>query len=124
MYMQNRMYREYATGNFGDLLFRIIRDPAMLKYLDNDTHRARSPNENLAREIMELFSLGEGSYSESDIKNGAKALTGYTYEGNEFLFNNEQHDGTIKRVLGRSGNRDGDGFVRAILEQPACAQFI
>lgn len=124
MYMQNRMFRELALDNFGDLLFRIIRDPAMLKYLDNDTNRARSPNENLAREIMELFSLGEGSYSESDIKNGAKALTGYTYDDNEFYFNNEQHDETIKRVLGRSGNIDGDGFVRAILEQNACAQYI
>ncbi len=124
LYMQNRMFRELALGNFGDLLFRIIRDPAMLKYLDNDTNRARSPNENLAREIMELFSLGEGSYSENDIKNGAKALTGYTYEGNDFYFNDDQHDATIKRVLGKQGNLDGDGFVRAILEQPACAQYI
>lgn len=124
MYMQHRMFREQALGNFGDLLFRIIRDPAMLKYLDNDTNRARSPNENLAREIMELFSLGEGSYTEDDIKNGAKTLTGYTYEGNSFSFNNDQHDQTIKRVLGREGNLDGDAFVRAILEQDACAQYV
>ena len=124
LYIQNRMFREHALGNFGDLLFRIIRDPAMLKYLDNDTNRARSPNENLAREIMELFSLGEGSYTENDIKSGAKTLTGYTYEGNAFAFNNEQHDNTIKRVLGKQGNLDGDDFVRAILEQPACAQLI
>ncbi|GAB4545948.1 MAG: hypothetical protein Tsb0013_04230 [Phycisphaerales bacterium] len=124
LYMQNRMFREHALGNFGELLFRIIRDPAMLKYLDNDTNRARSPNENLAREIMELFSLGEGSYTENDIKNGAKALTGYTYEGNDFYFNNEQHDNTIKRFLGKQGNLDGDDFVRAILEQPACAHYI
>ncbi|MEO1512234.1 MAG: DUF1800 family protein, partial [Planctomycetota bacterium] len=78
MFQQNELFRAHALGNFGDLLFRIIRDPAMIRYLDNQASSAQSPNENLARELMELFSLGEGNYSERDIKEGARALTGYT----------------------------------------------
>lgn len=124
LFMQNRLFRGNAVGNFGALLFSIIRDPAMLAYLDNNESRVGSPNENLARELMELFSLGEGGYRESDIKDGARALTGYTFIGNEFLFREEWHDTGGKNILGKSGNLDGDGFVRAILEQRRCSQYI
>ncbi|MEL7473012.1 MAG: DUF1800 family protein, partial [Planctomycetota bacterium] len=92
MLRQNRMFRAHALGNFGALLFGIIRDPAMLAYLDNNDSTKAEPNENLARELMELFSLGEGNYTERDIKEGARALTGYTFRNNEFLFNQRQHD--------------------------------
>jgi uncharacterized protein (DUF1800 family) len=112
------------VGNFGELLFAIIRDPAMIAYLDNNDSRKGRANENLAREIMELFSLGIGHYSEQDIKEGARALTGYTFNDDEFVFQKNNHDGNSKRILGRDGNFDGDDFVKIILEQPACSKFI
>ena len=97
MMMQNRMFRSLATGNFADLLRGIIRDPAMLRYLNNNRNRKQSPNENLARELMELFSLGEGNdYTENDIKEGARALTGYTYEDDDFVFQRGAHDSGSK----------------------------
>jgi uncharacterized protein (DUF1800 family) len=124
MFLQNQLFRSHALGNFGSMLFRIIRDPAMIRYLNNDRNVARSPNENLARELMELFSLGEGNYSERDIKEGARALTGYSFSENDFLFMPDRHDQGSKRILGKSGNMDGDDFVRAILEQRDCSEFI
>ncbi|MEZ6241840.1 MAG: DUF1800 domain-containing protein [Phycisphaerales bacterium] len=124
MLKQNELFRAHAAGNFGELLFQIIRDPAMLAYLDNNDSSKREPNENLARELMELFSLGEGAYSERDIKEGARALTGYTFEDDEFVFNEENHDSGSKRILGASGAMDGDDFCRAILGQRACPEFI
>lgn len=124
MFQQNQLFRKHATGNFGELLFAIIRDPAMLAYLNNNQSRRGRPNENLARELMELFSLGVGNYTEGDIKEGARALTGYTFQDDQFVFQKNNHDAGGKSILGRSGNLDGDGFVNAILEQPACSQFI
>jgi uncharacterized protein (DUF1800 family) len=124
MYAQNRMFRANALGNFGEMLFAIIRDPAMLAYLDNNDSRKQSPNENLARELMELFSLGVGRYTERDIKEGARALTGYTFRDDEFVFVKNDHDPNPKTILGQSGPMDGDDFVRAILAQRACARFI
>lgn len=123
-FQQNQMFRAQAVGNFGELLRGIIRDPAMLGYLDNHLNRRASPNENLAREIMELFALGEGNYSESDIREGARALTGYSFEGNQFVFRQALHDTGSKRILGRSGNFNGEDFVSIILGQRACAEFI
>jgi uncharacterized protein (DUF1800 family) len=122
--MQNQMFRANAAGNFRSLLRGIIRDPAMLAYLNNNQNRKEKPNENLAREIMELFSLGIGNYTEQDIKEGAKALTGYTYEDDEFTYNRRQHDEGSKRILGSYGNLDGDDFVDAILKKPECAAYI
>lgn len=124
MFQQNLMFRRLALSNFGMLLFGIIRDPAMIRYLNNDRNRKQAPNENLARELMELFSLGEGHYEEADIKEGARALTGYTYEGNAFVFDERAHDGGTKRILGASGTLDGDDFVKAILARRACSEFI
>ncbi|MCA9299109.1 MAG: DUF1800 family protein, partial [Phycisphaerales bacterium] len=124
MYMQNQLFRAHALGNYGELLHDIIRDPAMLQYLNNDRNVASRPNENLAREIMELFSLGEGSYTEQDIKEGARALTGYTYSDDGFMFNNRVHDQGSKRILGRSGDMDGDDFCDAILAERACSEFM
>ncbi len=124
MYQQNQFFRDNAAGNFAQLARGIIRDPAMLRFLDNNTNRKGRPNENLARELMELFTLGEGQYSESDIKEGARALTGYSYEDNDFVFNQRQHDAGAKKILGQSGAFAGDEFVDLLLKHPACARFI
>jgi uncharacterized protein (DUF1800 family) len=125
MLAQNSMLRANCLGNFADLARGIIRDPAMLKYLDNDENRRQSPNENLARELLELFTLGEGNgYTERDIKEGARALTGMTFRGNDYFFDERQHDPGVKSILGRSGAFAGDEFVSAILEKPQCAAFI
>lgn len=124
MYMQNELFRANAAGNFGTLLKGIIRDPAMIAYLDNNDSSKNRPNENLARELMELFGLGIGNYTEKDIKEGARALTGYTFRDDDFYFNERNHDSGTKTILGKSGPLDGEGFVDAILAQPACAYFI
>jgi uncharacterized protein (DUF1800 family) len=124
LFKQNTLFRKHAVGNFGELLFAIIRDPAMLAYLNNNQSRKGKPNENLAREIMELFSLGIGNYTERDIKEGARALTGYTFADDEFVYRKQDHDEGTKSILGVTGPLDGDGFVKAILEKRACAQYI
>lgn len=124
MFLQNQLFRTHAAGNFGELLFAIIRDPAMLRYLDNNRNVRGAPNENLARELMELFSLGEGAYTENDIKEGARALTGYSFDNNEFVFNKNLHDDSAKRIFSKSGNYDGDDFVKLILARRQCAEFI
>jgi len=124
MLLQNGLFRSHALGSFSALMRGVIRDPAMLEYLDNARSRRRSPNENLARELLELFSLGVGNYTERDIKEGARALTGYSYDGNEFVFRRAQHDGGQKEILGVRGRLDGDGFVDAILGRQSCSEFL
>ncbi len=124
MFTQNQMLRKNAVGNFGTMLFDLIRDPAMIKYLNNDESRKNKPNENLAREIMELFSLGVGNYTEKDIKEGARALTGYTFRDDEFFYDERNHDNADKTILGKKAPLDGDGFVKAILETRACSAYV
>lgn len=124
MLAQNELFRSVGTDNFGDLLRAIIRDPAMIAYLDNNDSKKNKPNENLAREIMELFSLGVGNYTENDIKEGARALTGYTFEDDSFVFEQKNHDATEKSILGSKGNFNGEDFVRIILSKRACAEYI
>ena len=124
MFMQNQFFRANALGSFADLAYGIVRDPAMLAYLDNNDSRKGKPNENLARELMELFCLGVGNYTENDIKEGARALTGFTFNDDEFEYRHRMHDGGMKHILGSSGPMDGDDFVTAILSQKACAEFI
>ena len=125
MFLQNQLFRTNAVGNFSQLVMRILRDPAMLKYLDNDDSRKGRPNENLARELMELFVLGEGNaYTENDIKEGARALTGYTFEDDAFKFNAGQHDGESKTILGQKGEWDGDDFARIILSRKESSEFL
>jgi len=131
MFQQNQFFRANATGNFADLVYGIIRDPAMLRYLNNNQNRKQAPNENLARELMELFVLGEGNdYTETDIKQGARALTGYTYRYDEragrnvFNFDQRAHDPGPKRILGKVGPWDGVDFCRIILSRPVASEFI
>ncbi|MCI0365605.1 MAG: DUF1800 domain-containing protein [Phycisphaerales bacterium] len=125
MFMQNMFFRQHATGHFSDLVYGIIRDPAMLRFLNNDQNRKQQPNENLARELMELFTLGEGHrYTEDDIKEGARALTGYTFDDDSFVIREQMHDGGSKRILSQVGRWDGVDFCRIILAQRAVSEFI
>lgn len=124
MQQQNAMFREHANGSFADLASGIVHDPAMLKFLNNDQNRKQRPNENLARELMELFTLGEGHYSEDDIKQGARALTGYRYRDNDFLFDPRQHDSGSKTILGKTAAFNGTNFVKLLLAHEACARFV
>ncbi len=124
---QHFMLREYGSGNFRTLLKQIIRDPAMLNYLDNNGSRKAKPNENFARELMELFTLGEGNYSEQDIKNAARALTGYGYSeiyDQKFVYKYWDHDKSNKTIFDQTGNFDGDDLIDLILAKPAAARFI
>ena len=124
LWQQNQFFRTHAAGSFADLARGIIRDPAMIVFLNNNQNRKRAPNENLARELMELFTLGEGQYTEADIKEGARALTGYTYNDNAFELSDRNHDGGGKTILGVRGNHDGEAFVDILLAQRACSQFV
>lgn len=124
--MQNDLLREHAVTSFAALLHGIVQDPAMLRYLDNNSNVKGRPNENLAREIMELFAMGEGNYTENDIMEGARALTGYTYDPatRQFRFVVSRHDTENKTIFGRTGDFAGDDFVDLILQQPFTAPFI
>jgi uncharacterized protein (DUF1800 family) len=125
MLRQNALLRAHALGNFGALLHAVSRDPAMLVYLDSATNRRGQPNENFARELMELFTLGEGRYGEQDIKQAARAFTGWSIEleTGEFLFRPRQHDDGVKTVLGKD-LKSGTEVLDLLLAQPATADFI
>jgi hypothetical protein len=124
MIRQNQFFRTHALGSFRDLAHGIARDPAMLEYLDNDVNRKGNPNENFARELMELFTLGEGNYTEEDVKEAARAFTGWTDNGGKFRFKSLRHDDGEKTVLGVTGNLDGDDVIEILLEQDACRRFL
>ena len=126
MARQNRLLRRHALGNFGALLHAVAKDPAMIVYLDSATSRKEQPNENFAREVMELFTLGEGHYTERDVKEAARAFTGWSIEPEtgEFKWRPFIHDRGEKTVLGRTGRFDGDEVLDILLEQPATAEFI
>lgn len=126
MYRQNLTLRKHALGNFGQLLKDIARDPAMVIYLDSAQNRRGQPNENFAREVMELFTLGEGQYSENDIKEVARAFTGWSVDrdNGEFMFRRFAHDGGVKTVFGRTGRFDGNDVLDMLLERPQTAEFI
>ena len=126
MFDQNQLLRRHAAGNFGQLLHAIVHDPAMLRYLDNNRNSQAHPNENLARELLELFSLGEGNYTERDVQEGARALTGYHVDrgSGQFRFANRVHDSESKTIFGQTGNFDGDQLVDLILEQPSTARWL
>ena len=125
MYRQNVLLRKHALGNFGGLLHAVSRDPAMLVYLDSATNRRGQPNENFARELMELFTLGEGKYAEQDIKEAARAFTGWSIDldTGEFRFRPRQHDDGVKTVLERTV-RTGDEVLDVLLAQPATAEYV
>src|SRR5688572_14984251 len=126
MYGQNALLRREALGNFATLLHDIARDPAMLLYLDNARSRRQAPNENFAREVMELFTLGEGRYSERDIKEAARAFTGWSIDGQSgtFLRRAALHDPGVKTVLGKTGRFDGRDVLEILLAREETAEFV
>ena len=134
MARQIALFREHALGRFGDLLAAVVVDPAMLLWLDGDANRAGSPNENLAREVFELFALGPGNYTEADIREAARALTGWSVTdatgrggpaGRRVArFDPRRHDGGVKTVLGRTGRWGAGDVVRICLEKSATGRFI
>lgn len=126
MFQQNATLRAYALGSFSDLLHAASKDPAMLIYLDTAQSRKGQPNENFAREVMELFTLGEGHYTETDIKEAARAFTGWSLDRDtgRYLFRPGIHDYGVKTVLGRSGRFDGDAVLDVVLERPQASEFI
>ncbi len=129
MFKQTALFRTYAIGNFEKLVKAAAKDPAMLVYLDTNSNRAGNPNENFARELMELFTLGEGrGYTELDVREAARSFTGWrVVTGNTnagFKVEGTLHDGGTKKFMGRTGRFDGDDIIDIILEQPQVAEFI
>ncbi len=124
MFRQNVLLRSHALGRFGATLQSISRDGAMLVWLDSNSNVKGHPNENYARELMELFSLGVGHYTEKDVREAARAFTGWRTDGVGFVFDPRLHDGGAKTVLGQTGPWDGGDIVRIVLVQPAAARFL
>ena len=126
MWLQNDTLRHNALGNFATLVKKISRDPAMMIYLDLQQNRKEHPNENWARELMELFTVGIGNYSEQDIRESARAFTGYRIDmtTQQFRFAPMQQDRRPKNFMDRTGALNGDEIIDILVNKPACAQFI
>ncbi|HZZ93269.1 MAG TPA: DUF1800 domain-containing protein [Usitatibacter sp.] len=126
MYAQNALLRREALGNFGTMLHAVARDPAMLVWLDNARSRREAPNENFAREVMELFTLGEGHYGERDVKEAARAFTGWSLEPAtaRFVYRPRWHDDGDKTVLGTTGPLDGDAVLDLLLARAETSEHI
>ncbi|MGI4985836.1 MAG: DUF1800 domain-containing protein, partial [Janthinobacterium lividum] len=122
---QNVLLRRDALGNFGTMLHDVARDPAMLRYLDGASNRNGHPNENFAREVMELFTLGEGHYTQQDVVESARAYTGWTLDAQQrFVWKPALHDAGVKTVLGQTGAFDGDQMLDVLLARPETAVFV
>jgi uncharacterized protein (DUF1800 family) len=123
---QNNVIRRHALGSFRDLLMAVSKDAAMLQFLNNQQNRKDSPNENFAREVLELFTLGRGNYTENDIKNAARSFTGWAFSplNGEFVFRSKTHDGGVKEFRGKHGNFTGEDIISMVLEDKQTARFI
>ena len=126
MWMQNDLFRQQGTGNWLQLLTAVAKDPAMLVWLDQGQSRKDHPNENFAREVMELFTLGEGHYTEKDVTEAARAMTGWAYDrrDQEFIERPRAHDTGVKTFLGKTGNFNGNDILAMIVAQPQSARYI
>ncbi|MBN3848972.1 DUF1800 domain-containing protein [Paraburkholderia sp. Ac-20342] len=126
MAQQNMLLRRHALGHFGELLHDVAKDPAMLQYLDGASNRKGNPNENFAREVMELFTLGEGHYTQRDVAQAARAYTGWSLDPDTqtYVWRANQHDDGEKTVLGQTGTFDGDQVLDILLAQPETATFV
>ncbi len=126
LYQQNQMFRKHAFGNFHDLLFAVAKDPAMLLYLDGYISTKDDPNENFAREVLELFTLGIGHYSENDMREAARAFTGWGIDdrSGKFINRTGEHDNGTKTFLGKRGNFNGDDILNRLLAHPRTAETI
>ena len=118
------VFHQHGLGSFRELMIQVAQSPAMLAFLDAGVNVKGSPNENFAREIMELFVLGVGNYTEEDIREAARAFTGWNYDDLEFVVNADEHDDGSKTILDRSGRMDGIAVIDLLLEQPAAAEFL
>src|SRR6202165_4898351 len=121
---QLELFEKQGTGNFKDLTIAVAQDPAMLTFLDAGVNVRGASNENFAREIMELFTIGVGHYTEKDIREAARAFTGWNYVDLKFVVNKDQHDYGEKTFLGKTGRFDGVDVINIIMEQPATADFV
>tara|TARA_B100001179_G_C18593396_1_gene405848 strand:- start:1036 stop:2439 length:1404 start_codon:yes stop_codon:yes gene_type:complete len=128
-------FRKYGLGDYRELLLQMARDPSMIYWLDNCENHADAVNENWGRELLELFSMGVGNYTEVDVRDCSRAFTGWTFEPKlprfpigrfewSFQYREDDHDDTEKTFLGQTGNFDGEDIIRIISENPACAKFI
>jgi uncharacterized protein (DUF1800 family) len=126
MAQQNDLLRDHALGSFELLVHAVAKDAAMLEYLDNNRNRRERPNENFAREVLELFTLGVGHYSERDIVEAARAFTGWTFNADTgaYVFQANQHDYGVKEFMGRRGRFDGEDIIDIVLERPRVAEYI
>jgi uncharacterized protein (DUF1800 family) len=135
MATQVAMFRRVGLGNLRTILIELSKDPAMIYWLDNNENHNGEPNENYGRELLELFSMGVGNYTEQDIKMAARAFTGWTFTQpiplypngfypSEFVYRPEDHDDSVKTFLGHTGRLNGEDIVDVIVEQPATARFI
>ena len=121
---QNELFRRDASGTLRDLLIGILKDPAMLVYLDNGENIKKHPNENFGRELLELFTMGVGNYTERDVREAARAFTGWTNNVLDFKFDADQHDFSDKTFLGRTSSLNGDDIIDIILAQPVTGEFV
>ena len=132
---QIQMFRDYGLGNYREMLVRLAKDPAMIYWLDNQDNHKYAPNENWGRELLELFSMGVGTYTEQDVFEASRAFTGWTVSAKmprfpygrfpwKFEFRPEDHDETDKTFLGRTGNFDGYDIIDIVVQQPECHRFV
>lgn len=124
MHQQNQLLRKQALGDFAEMVQGVSKDPAMLIYLDSVTNRKAHPNENYAREVMELFCLGEGNYEEQDVLELARCFTGWEIKRGKYRFNRYQHDFGEKSIFGKRGEFTGEQGVELVLEHPKGPEFI
>ena len=126
MLVQQEVFRRHATGQFGPFVKAMLRDAALIRWLDGQRNTRKAPNENLARELMELFTLGIGNYTEDDVKAGARALTGWAIDRvtGQVRLEPARFDDGVKTILGKTGRLDADGFADVLMQQPAAAQFL
>src|SRR5207247_4532617 len=115
---QHELFRTHASGNLHDLLMGVLKDPAMLVYLDNGENMKKHPNQNFGRELLELFTMGVGNYTERDVREAARAFTGWTNNVLDFKFDADQHDSGEKTFLGQKGPFNGEDIIDIILKQP------
>ena len=124
MMQQIDLFERGATGNLRDLTIKVAQNPAMLYFLDAQYNVKGAPNENFAREVMELFTMGVGNYSEKDVRECARAFTGWYFDNLAFKVDPEKHDAGVKTFLGRTGNFDGVEVLKIIFEQPVTAEYL
>jgi uncharacterized protein (DUF1800 family) len=124
MHQQIETIRRHAWGNVRALTLAIARDPAMIVWLDGESNTKEHPNENFARELMELFTCGIGHYTETDVREAARAFTGWHRDGVEFVFRRDDHDAGRKHFLDKSGRFDGGDIIDILMQQPATLQFL